>query len=187
MLQLSLQPIATGEIKKAPLAQEIFNQTESFDPAQRARILTQLKRACDIAMNEITVTTQTITNIHTGEQEQIDFTIADLALIQVREELETEGRECGKTFIDGAPYTVNVKETMDFNADNGKSKDEPKLIEHPKHEAVKNWHKWDDLQAELKAQSATCTRKKADAVKDYREAYPDAKPTSVEYTLSIGD
>ena len=177
MLQLSLQPIATGEIKKAQIAQSIFEQTESFDPAQRGRILTQVKRACEIALNEIPVTTQTITDIHTGEQKQQDIFLSDLALGQVQEELALEGRDSGKTFIDGAPYTVNVKDKWDLN----------ESVEHPRHEAAKTWQQWDAQQTELKAQSATCTRKKADAVKDYIEAYPDAQPTSREYTLSYGD
>ena len=176
MLQLSLSSIAAGETKKALIAQSIFEQTESFDPAQRARILTQIKRACDIALNEIPVETQTITDIHTGEQKQQDIFLSDLALIQVQEELASEHRDHGKTFIDGAPYTVNVKEKWDLNK-----------VAHPRHDAAKTWQQWDALQTDLKEQSATCTRKKTDAVKDYTDAYPDEQPTSVEYTLSIGD
>lgn len=181
MLQIELSPIATGEIKKAPLAQVIFTQTAAFDPAQRARIITQMKRACDIALNEIPILDASDTPNAAPRY------LLDLALEQVMEELAFEGKDRGKTIIDGAPYTVNVKDVWDFNADNGKTADEPKLIAHPRHEAVKNWHFYDDLQAKLKAESATCTRKKTDAVKDYRDAYPDAVPTSSEYSLTIGD
>ena len=166
MLTLSLSPIATGEIKKAPLAQSIFDQTQSFDHAQRARILTQIKRACDIALNEIPM----------EKRGDTDIFLSDLALEQVQDELASEHRDHGKTFIDGAPYTVNVKEKWDLNK-----------VAHPRHDAAKTWQQWDALQADLKEQSATCTRKKTDAVKDYTDAYPDEQPTSVEYTLSIGD
>ena len=166
MLQLSLSQIATGETKKALLAQSIFEQTASFDPAQRARIFTQLKRACEYALNEIPM----------EKRGDTDIFLSDLALIQVQEELATEHRDHGKTFIDGAPYTVNVKEK--WNLSN---------VEHPRHDAAKTWQQWDALQIDLKEQSATCTRKKTDAVKDYTEAYPDEQPTSVEYTLSFGD
>ena len=166
MLQLSLSSIAAGETKKALIAQSIFEQTESFDPAQRARILTQIKRACDIALNEIPM----------EKRGDTDIFLSDLALIQVQEELASEHRDHGKTFIDGAPYTVNVKEKWDLNK-----------VAHPRHDAAKTWQQWDALQTDLKEQSATCTRKKTDAVKDYTDAYPDEQPTSVEYTLSIGD
>lgn len=166
MLQLSLQPIVTGTNKKAQIAQDIFGQTESFDNAQRARIFTQLKRACEYALNEIPMEKRGDTNIF----------LSDLALEQVQEELASEERDSGKTTIDGAPYTVNVKEKWDLSK-----------VEHPRHEAVKNWLQWDALQTDLKAQSATCTRKKNDAVDDYKEAYPNEQPTSKEYTLSIGD
>ena len=166
MLQLSLQPIVTGTNKKAQIAQDIFNQTESFDPAQRARIFTQLKRACEYALNEIPM----------EKRDDTVLFLSDLALEQVQEELASEERDSGKTTIDGAPYTVNVKEKWDLSK-----------VEHPRHEAVKNWLQWDALQTDLKAQSATCTRKKNDAVDDYKEAYPNEQPTSVEYTLSIGD
>ena len=176
MLQLSLQPIITGATKKAQIAQDIFDQTNSFDHAQRARILTQLKRACDIALNEIPVETQTITDIQTGEPKQIDLFLSDLALGQVQEELALEGRDSGKTFIDGAPYTVNIKEKWDLNK-----------VEHIRHASAKSWREWDALQADLKEQSSTCTRKKADAVADYKKAYPEEQPTSTEVTLSIAD
>lgn len=166
MLQLSLQPIVTGTNKKAQIAQDIFCQTESFDNAQRARIFTQLKRACEYALNEIPMEKRGDTNIF----------LSDLALEQVQEELASEERDSGKTTIDGAPYTVNVKEKWDLSK-----------VEHSRHEAVKNWLQWDALQTDLKAQSATCTRKKNDAVEDYKEAYPNEQPTSKEYTLSIGD
>ena len=166
MLQLSLQPIVTGTNKKAQIAQDIFGQTESFDNAQRARIFTQLKRACEYALNEIPM----------EKRGDTDIFLSDLALEQVQEELASEERDSGKTTIDGAPYTVNVKEKWDLSK-----------VEHPRHEAVKNWLQWDALQADLKAQSATCTRKKNDAVDDYKEAYPNEQPTSKEYTLSIGD
>ena len=166
MLQLSLQPIVTGTNKKAQIAQDIFDQTESFDYAQRARIFTQLKRACEYALNEIPMEKRGDTNIF----------LSDLALEQVQEELASEERDSGKTTIDGAPYTVNVKEKWDLSK-----------VEHSRHEAVKNWLQWDALQTDLKAQSATCTRKKNDAVEDYKEAYPNEQPTSKEYTLSIGD
>ena len=178
MLQLSLTPIATGEMKKAQIAQSLFEQTEKYDDAQRYRVLTQIKRACEVAMTEIPVLT---------DSEGNTLFVSDLALRHVLALLAEEGRDKGKILIDGAPYTVNVKEIFDMNADKNKAADEPKLIAHPRHESVKKWHQYDDLQAELKAQSATCTRKKADAVKDYREAYPDAEPTSIEITLSIGD
>ena len=178
MLSLQLQPIVTGTNKKAQIAQDIFGQTESFDNAQRARIFTQLKRACEYALTEIPMEKRTITVIENDQpvEKEIEIFLSDLALEQVQEELATEHRDSGKTFIDGAPYTVNIKEKWDLNT-----------VEHPRHQAVKTWREWDNLQASLKEQSATCTRKKADAVKDYRETYPDAKPTSVEYTLSIGD
>ena len=179
MLQLSLQPIATGEIKKAQIALSIFEQTESFDPAQRGRILTQIKRACEIALTEIPMEKRTITVLNEKGEEvpkEIDIFLSDLALEQVHEELASEHRDSGKTFIDGAPYTVNVKDKWDLNE-----------VEHPRHEAAKTWQQWDAQQTELKAQSATCTRKKADAVKDYTAAYPNEEPTSREYTLSIGD
>ncbi len=166
MLQLLLQPIVTGTNKKAQIAQDIFGQTESFDYAQRARIFTQLKRACEYALNEIPMEKRGDTNIF----------LSDLALEQVQEELASEERDSGKTTIDGAPYTVNVKEKWDLSK-----------VEHSRHEAVKNWLQWDALQTDLKAQSATCTRKKNDAVEDYKEAYPNEQPTSKEYTLSIGD
>ena len=166
MLQLSLQPIVTGTNKKAQIAQDIFGQTESFDYAQRARIFTQLKRACEYALNEIPMEKRGDTVLF----------LSDLALEQVQEELASEERDSGKTTIDGAPYTVNVKEKWDLSK-----------VEHPRHEAVKNWLQWDALQTDLKAQSATCTRKKNDAVDDYKEAYPNEQPTSKEYTLSIGD
>ena len=166
MLQLSLQPIVTGTNKKAQIAQDIFNQTESFDPAQRARIFTQLKRACEYALNEIPM----------EKRDDTVLFLSDLALEQVQEELASEERDSGKTTIDGAPYTVNVKEKWDLSK-----------VEHSRHEAVKNWLQWDALQTDLKAQSATCTRKKNDAVNDYKEAYPNEQPTSKEYTLSIGD
>ena len=166
MLQLSLQPIVTGTNKKAQIAQDIFNQTESFDPAQRARIFTQLKRACEYALNAIPM----------EKRDDTVLFLSDLALEQVQEELASEERDSGKTTIDGAPYTVNVKEKWDLSK-----------VEHPRHEAVKNWLQWDALQTDLKAQSATCTRKKNDAVDDYKEAYPNEQPTSKEYTLSIGD
>lgn len=166
MLQLSLQPIVTGTNKKAQIAQDIFCQTESFDNAQRARIFTQLKRACEYALNEIPM----------EKRGDTDIFLSDLALEQVQEELASEERDSGKTTIDGAPYTVNVKEKWDLSK-----------VEHPRHEAVKNWLQWDALQTDLKAQSATCTRKKNDAVEDYKEAYPNEQPTSKEYTLSIGD
>ena len=166
MLQLSLQPIVTGTNKKAQIAQDIFGQTESFDNAQRARIFTQLKRACEYALNEIPMEKRGDTVLF----------LSDLALEQVQEELASEERDSGKTTIDGAPYTVNVKEKWDLSK-----------VEHPRHEAVKNWLQWDALQTDLKAQSATCTRKKNDAVDDYKEAYPNEQPTSKEYTLSIGD
>lgn len=166
MLQLSLQPIVTGTNKKAQIAQDIFGQTESFDNAQRARIFTQLKRACEIALNEIPM----------EKRGDTDIFLSDLALEQVQDELASEERDSGKTTIDGAPYTVNVKEKWDLSK-----------VEHPRHEAVKNWLQWDALQTDLKAQSATCTRKKNDAVDDYKEAYPNEQPTSKEYTLSIGD
>lgn len=166
MLQLSLQPIVTGTNKKAQIAQDIFGQTESFDSAQRARIFTQLKRACEYALNEIPM----------EKRGDTDIFLSDLALEQVQEELASEERDSGKTTIDGAPYTVNVKEKWDLSK-----------VEHPRHEAVKNWLQWDALQTDLKAQSATCTRKKNDAVDDYKEAYPNEQPTSKEYTLSIGD
>ena len=166
MLQLSLQPIVTGTNKKAQIAQDIFGQTESFDNAQRARIFTQLKRACEYALNEIPM----------EKRDDTVLFLSDLALEQVQEELASEERDSGKTTIDGAPYTVNVKEKWDLSK-----------VEHPRHEAVKNWLQWDALQTDLKAQSATCTRKKNDAVDDYKEAYPNEQPTSKEYTLSIGD
>jgi len=166
MLQLSLQPIVTGTNKKAQIAQDIFGQTESFDNAQRARIFTQLKRACEYALNEIPMEKRGDTVLF----------LSDLALEQVQEELASEERDSGKTTIDGAPYTVNVKEKWDLSK-----------VEHPRHEAVKNWLQWDALQTDLKTQSATCTRKKNDAVDDYKEAYPNEQPTSKEYTLSIGD
>ena len=166
MLQLSLQPIVTGTNKKAQIAQDIFGQTESFDYAQRARIFTQLKRACEYALNEIPMEKRGDTVLF----------LSDLALEQVQEELASEERDSGKTTIDGAPYTVNVKEKWDLSK-----------VEHPRHEAVKNWLQWDALQTDLKTQSATCTRKKNDAVDDYKEAYPNEQPTSKEYTLSIGD
>lgn len=166
MLQLSLQPIVTGTNKKAQIAQDIFGQTESFDNAQRARIFTQLKRACEYALNEIPM----------EKRGDTDIFLSDLALEQVQDELASEERDSGKTTIDGAPYTVNVKEKWDLSK-----------VEHPRHEAVKNWLQWDALQTDLKAQSATCTRKKNDAVDDYKEAYPNELPTSKEYTLSIGD
>jgi len=166
MLQLSLQPIVTGTNKKAQIAQDIFGQTESFDNAQRARIFTQLKRACEYALNEIPM----------EKRGDTDIFLSDLALEQVQEELASEERDSGKTTIDGAPYTVNVKEKWDLSK-----------VEHSRHEAVKNWLQWDALQTDLKAQSATCTRKKNDAVEDYKEAYPNEQPTSKEYTLSIGD
>lgn len=166
MLQLSLQPIVTGTNKKAQIAQDIFGQTESFDYAQRARIFTQLKRACEYALNEIPM----------EKRGDTDIFLSDLALEQVQEELASEERDSGKTTIDGAPYTVNVKEKWDLSK-----------VEHPRHEAVKNWLQWDALQTDLKTQSATCTRKKNDAVDDYKEAYPNEQPTSKEYTLSIGD
>ena len=166
MLQLSLQPIVTGTTKKAQIAQDIFGQTESFDNAQRARIFTQLKRACEYALNEIPM----------EKRDDTVLFLSDLALEQVQEELASEERDSGKTTIDGAPYTVNVKEKWDLSK-----------VEHPRHEAVKNWLQWDALQTDLKAQSATCTRKKNDAVDDYKEAYPNEQPTSKEYTLSIGD
>ena len=166
MLQLSLQPIVTGTNKKAQIAQDIVGQTESFDNAQRARIFTQLKRACEYALNEIPM----------EKRGDTDIFLSDLALEQVQEELASEERDSGKTTIDGAPYTVNVKEKWDLSK-----------VEHPRHEAVKNWLQWDALQTDLKAQSATCTRKKNDAVDDYKEAYPNEQPTSKEYTLSIGD
>ena len=172
MLTLSLSPIATGETKKALIARTIFDQTQSFDPAQRARILTQIKRACDIALNEIPV----IDESSNPSPLTPNRYISDLALIQVQEELASEHRDHGKTFIDGAPYTVNVKEKWDLSK-----------VEHPRHDAAKTWQQWDALQTDLKEQSATCTRKKTDAVKDYTDAYPDEQPTSVEYTLSIGD
>lgn len=177
MLHLSLQPIITGQTKKAQIAQDIFSQTESLTPAQRGRILTQIKRACDYALSEIPMEKR-------GDQ---NIFLADLALEQIQMKLKAVNRDSGKIILDGASYTVNVKDSWDFNADNGKSKDEPKLIEHPRHQSVKNWHYWDDLQAGLKAESATCTRKKADAVNDYKLNFPDAKPTSTEYTLSYGD
>ncbi len=166
MLQLSLQPIVTGTNKKAQIAQDIFGQTESFDYAQRARIFTQLKRACEYALNEIPM----------EKRGDTDIFLSDLALEQVQEELASEERDSGKTTIDGAPYTVNVKEKWDLSK-----------VEHPRHEAVKNWLQWDALQTDLKAQSATCTRKKNDAVEDYKAASPNEQPTSKEYTLSIGD
>ncbi len=166
MLSLELQPIVTGTNKKAQIAQDIFGQTESFDNAQRARIFTQLKRACEYALNEIPM----------EKRGDTDIFLSDLALEQVQEELASEERDSGKTTIDGAPYTVNVKEKWDLSK-----------VEHPRHEAVKNWLQWDALQTDLKAQSATCTRKKNDAVDDYKEAYPNEQPTSKEYTLSIGD
>ena len=178
MLSLELQPIVTGISKKAQIAQDIFGQTESFDNAQRARIFTQLKRACEYALNEIPMEKRTITVIENDKpvEKEIDIFLSDLALEQVQEELASEERDSGKTTIDGAPYTVNVKEKWDLSK-----------VEHPRHEAVKNWLQWDALQTDLKAQSATCTRKKNDAVNDYKEAYPNEQPTSVEYTLSIGD
>lgn len=178
MLSLELQPIVTGNTKKAQIAQDIFNQTESFDNAQRARIFTQLKRACEYALNEIPMEKRTITVIENDKpvEKEIDIFLSDLALEQVQEELASEERDSGKTTIDGAPYTVNVKEKWDLSK-----------VEHPRHEAVKNWLQWDALQTDLKAQSATCTRKKNDAVDDYKEAYPNEQPTSKEYTLSIGD
>ena len=179
MLQLLLQPIVTGTNKKAQIAQDIFGQTESFDNAQRARIFTQLKRACEYALNEIPMEKRTITVLNEkGEEvpEEINIFLSDLALEQVQEELASEERDSGKTTIDGAPYTVNVKEKWDLSK-----------VEHSRHEAVKNWLQWDALQTDLKAQSATCTRKKNDAVEDYKEAYPNEQPTSKEYTLSIGD
>ena len=166
MLSLELQPIVTGTNKKAQIAQDIFGQTTSFDNAQRARIFTQLKRACEYALNEIPM----------EKRGDTDIFLSDLALEQVQEELASEERDSGKTTIDGAPYTVNVKEKWDLSK-----------VEHPRHEAVKNWLQWDALQTDLKAQSATCTRKKNDAVDDYKEAYPNEQPTSKEYTLSIGD
>ena len=166
MLQLSLQPIVTGTNKKAQIAQDIFGQTQSFDNAQRARIFTQLKRACEYVLNEIPM----------EKRGDTDIFLSDLALEQVQEELASEGRNSGKTTIDGAPYTVNVKEKWDLSK-----------VEHPRHEAVKNWKEWDAQQTVLKEQSSTCTRKKSDAVKDYTAAYPNEHPTSVEYTLSIGD
>ena len=166
MLSLELQPIVTGTNKKAQIAQDIFGQTQSFDNAQRARIFTQLKRACEYALNEIPM----------EKRGDTDIFLSDLALEQVQEELASEERDSGKTTIDGAPYTVNVKEKWDLSK-----------VEHPRHEAVKNWLQWDALQTDLKAQSATCTRKKNDAVDDYKEAYPNEQPTSKEYTLSIGD
>ena len=177
MLHLPFEPIITGQTKKAQIAQDIFNQTESLNPAQRGRILTQIKRACDYALNEIPVEKR-------GDQ---DVFLSDLALEQVQDELKAVNRDSGKIILDGAPYTVNVKDSWDFNADNGKAKDEPKLIEHPRHQSVKNWHYWDNLQKSLQEESATCTRKKSDAVKDYKLNFPDAKPTSTEYTLSYGD
>ena len=178
MLQLSLQPIVTGTTKKAQIAQDIFNQTESFDPAQRVRIFTQLKRACEVALNEIPMEKRTITVIEDNKpvEKEIDIFLSDLALEQVQEELSLEHRDSGKTFIDGAPYTVNNKDKWDLSK-----------VEHPRHESAKIWQQWDAQQTVLKEQSATCTRKKADAVKDYIEAYPDEQPTSREYTLSIGD
>ena len=166
MLSLELQPIVTDTNKKAQIAQDIFGQTQSFDNAQRARIFTQLKRACEYALNEIPM----------EKRGDTDIFLSDLALEQVQEELASEERDSGKTTIDGAPYTVNVKEKWDLSK-----------VEHPRHEAVKNWLQWDALQTDLKAQSATCTRKKNDAVEDYKEAYPNEQPTSKEYTLSIGD
>ena len=178
MLSLELQPIVTGTNKKAQIAQDIFGQTESFDNAQRARIFTQLKRACEYALNEIPMEQRTITVIENDKpvEKEIDIFLSDLALEQVQEELASEDRDSGKTTIDGAPYTVNVKEKWDLSK-----------VEHSRHEAVKNWLQWDALQTDLKAQSATCTRKKNDAVNDYKEAYPNEQPTSKEYTLSIGD
>ena len=178
MLSLELQPIVTGTTKKAQIAQDIFGQTESFDNAQRARIFTQLKRACEYALNEIPMEKRTITVIENDKpvEKEIDIFLSDLALEQVQEELASEERDSGKTTIDGAPYTVNVKEKWDLSK-----------VEHSRHEAVKNWLQWDALQTDLKAQSATCTRKKNDAVDDYKEAYPNEQPTSKEYTLSIGD
>ena len=166
MLQLSLQPIVTGTNKKAQIAQDIFGQTESFDNAQRARIFTQLKRACEYALNEIPMEQRGDTVLF----------LSDLALEQVQEELASEERDSGKTTIDGAPYTVNVKEKWDLSK-----------VEHSRHEAVKLWKVWSAKQAFHKAESATCTRKLADAVDDYKEAYPNEQPTSKEYTLSIGD
>ena len=166
MLSLELQPIVTGTNKKAQIAQDIFGQTESFDNAQRARIFTQLKRACEYALNEIPM----------EKRGDTDIFLSDLALEQVQEELASEERDSGKTTIDGAPYTVNVKEKWDLSK-----------VEHPRHDAAKTWQQWDALQTDLKAQSATCTRKKNDAVDDYKEAYPNEQPTSKEYTLSIGD
>ena len=178
MLSLELQPIVTGTNKKAQIAQDIFGQTESFDNAQRARIFTQLKRACEYALNEIPMEKRTITVIENDKpvEKEIDIFLSDLALEQVQEELASEERDSGKTTIDGAPYTVNVKEKWDLSK-----------VEHPRHDAAKTWQQWDALQTDLKEQSATCTRKKTDAVKDYTDAYPDEQPTSVEYTLSIGD
>ena len=166
MLQLSLQPIVTGTNKKAQIAQDIFGQTESFDNAQRARIFTQLKRACEYALNEIPM----------EKRGDTDIFLSDLALEQVQEELASEHRDSGKTFIDGAPYTVNTKDEWDLSK-----------VEHTRHEAAKTWIQWDALQTDLKEQSSTCTRKKADAVKDYTAAYPNEQPTSRKYTLSIGD
>ena len=166
MLSLELQPIVTGATKKAQIAQDIFGQTESFDNAQRARIFTQLKRACEYALNEIPM----------EKRGDTDIFLSDLALEQVQEELASEDRDSGKTTIDGAPYTVNVKEKWDLSK-----------VEHPRYEAAKIWKEWDAQQTVLKAQSATCTRKKNDAVDDYKEAYPNEQPTSIEYTLSIGD
>ena len=179
MLQLSLQPIVTGTTKKAQIAQDIFGQTQSFDNAQRARIFTQLKRACEYALNEIPMEKRTITVLNEkGEEvpEEINIFLSDLALEQVQEELASEHRDSGKTFIDGAPYTVNTKDEWDLSK-----------VEHTRHEAAKTWIQWDALQTDLKEQSSTCTRKKADAVKDYTAAYPNEQPTSKEYTLSIGD
>ena len=166
MLSLELQPIVTGTNKKAQIAQDIFGQTESFDNAQRARIFTQLKRACEYALNEIPM----------EKRGDTDIFLSDLALEQVQEELASEHRDSGKTFIDGAPYTVNTKDEWDLSK-----------VEHTRHEAAKTWIQWDALQTDLKEQSSTCTRKKADAVKDYTAAYPNEQPTSRKYTLSIGD
>ena len=179
MLQLSLQPIITGATKKAQIAQDIFDQTNSFDHAQRARILTQLKRACDIALNEIPMEQRIITVLNEkGEevQKEIDIFLSDLALEQVQEELQADHRDSGKTLIDGASYTVNIKEKWDLNK-----------VEHIRHASAKSWREWDALQADLKEQSSTCTRKKADAVADYKKAYPEEQPTSTEVTLSIAD
>ena len=187
MLNIDILSIANGDIKKQQIAQSLFEQTDHIDNAPRFRILSQLKKACEVAMNEIPVEYRTITDINTGETQQEPVSLASLAIEDGLRELAKENRTSGDIIVSGAAITISVREKFDFNADKGKGKDDPKLIEHPRHEAVKTWHEYDDKQAELKKQSAICTRKKSDAVKDYRDAYPDAQPTSVEITISIPD